>query len=193
MGNIREREQKLLVALANNEPKAFESLYKLYGKRLFEFINTYLNSKADTEEIIQEVFIKIWQKRSELDSQQSFKGYLFTIAYNAIKKSFNKKKIEEKIKSEFIKDQYNDSIIPAEEISLSDVMQRINLIVDQMPEKRKQIFNLCKNEGLSIKETANYLNISEKTVKNQLTSAYQIIREQLKNNLTVLLALNLFF
>ncbi|WP_185968921.1 RNA polymerase sigma factor [Carboxylicivirga sp. M1479] len=186
-------ERELISALANNETKAFESLYLLYGRKLLVFVNGYLNSKDDAEEIVQEVFVKLWKKRAELETHDSLKGYLFTIAYNAIKKRFLKIKREQDLKQNYALEYMHDSGETVSEETYSEVIRQIDSIVEQMPEKRKQVFQLCKKEGLSISEAANYLNISEKTVKNQMTSAYQTIREQLKANLHVLLVLNLFY
>lgn len=188
-----ESEGELIRALSNNETRAFESLYLLYGKKLLVFVNGYLNSTDDAEEIVQEVFVKIWKKRTDLVTYDSLKGYLFTIAYNAIKKRFLKIKREQDLKQDYTLDYLNSNDEPVSEESYSAVIEQIDRIVEQMPEKRKQVFQLCKKEGLSVAEAANYLNISEKTVKNQMTSAYQTIREQLKTNLPLLLALNLFY
>jgi len=193
VGVVEGTDRELMIGLANDQAKAFESLYLIYGRRLFVFINGYLNSKDDTDEIVQEVFVKIWQKRHELKAHESLKGYLFTIAYNAIKKSFLKKNREEELKKAYVLEYLNDSDDSISENMYSDVIKQVDAIVSQMPEKRKQVFNLCKREGLSVTEVANYLNISEKTVKNQMTSAYQTIREQLQNSLPLLLFLNLFY
>ncbi len=190
---VHRTDRELMLAIANNEAKAFELLYLVYGRRLFVFVNGYLNSKDDAEEVVQEVFIKVWKKRKELKQHESLKGYLFTIAYNAIKRNFLKKKREEEIKQAYALEQLDGWEYGVPDDMYKDLINRIGSIVEQMPEKRKEIFNLCKKEGLTVAEAASYLNISEKTVKNQMTSAYQTIREQLKKGFSVLLFLNLFY
>ena len=189
-GNI---EQQLIKRLAKGESKAFEELYLKYGRRLYVFVFDYLKSKDDAEEIVQEVFVKIWDKRSQLKEHESLKGYLFTIAYNAIKKSFLRKSREEQQKQLFAQNVLREMDNTPTEIEYSKVIQQIDGIVEAMPVRRKEVFNLSKKEGLTNAEIAAFLNLSEKTVKNQLTLAYQTIREQLKNNLPVLLLISLFY
>lgn len=188
-----ESENELIRALVNNETKAFEALYLLYGRKLLTFVSTYFSSKDDAEEIVQEVFVKIWNKRAKLAEHDSLKGYLFTIAYNSVRKTFIKKKRESDLKQNYAFEYLNVSEESTSVGYYSEMISQIEKIVEDMPEKRKQIFTLCKKEGLSIKEVASYLNISEKTVKNQITAAYQTIRERVQKNLPLLLILNLFY
>ncbi|MCG8578973.1 MAG: RNA polymerase sigma-70 factor [Bacteroidales bacterium] len=189
----RETEKELIEALEHDETKAFESLYLLYGRKLLVFVSRYFNSQDDAEEIVQEVFVKIWKKRKDLKAHDSLKGYLFTIAYNAIRKRFISIKREQELQKNYALEYMDDSEELVTEDTYADVISQIDKIVGQMPEKRRQVFTLCKKEGLSVSEVATYLNISEKTVKNQMTAAYQTIRERLKANLPLLLALSLFY
>ena len=137
--------------------------------------------------------MKIWKKRKDLKAHDSLKGYLFTIAYNAIRKRFISIKREQELQKNYALEYMDDSEELVTEDTYADVISQIDKIVGQMPEKRRQVFTLCKKEGLSVSEVATYLNISEKTVKNQMTAAYQTIRERLKANLPLLLALSLFY
>ncbi|WP_430815308.1 RNA polymerase sigma factor [Carboxylicivirga sp. RSCT41] len=193
MGSKGETERELIEALVNGETKAFESLYLLYGRKLLVFVSRYFNSQDDAEEIVQEVFVKIWKKRNDLKALDSLKGYLFTIAYNAIKKRFISIKREQVLQQNYALEYLDDTDESVSEDVYATVISQIDKIVEQMPDKRRQVFTLCKKEGLSVSEVASYLDISEKTVKNQMTAAYQTIREQLKINLPLLLALTLFY
>lgn len=186
-------EQQLIKNLIKGDVNAFESLYLKYGRKLYVFVLEYLNSKDDAEEIVQEVFIKIWDRRSQLKEHESIKGYLFTIAYNAIKKFFQKKRREEQQNQLFAHNVLNDLDNAPSDLEYSKLIQQIDTIVSTLPERRKEIFTLSKKEGLTNSEIAAYLNISEKTVKNQLTLAYQTIRVQLKNSLPVLLLISLYY
>ncbi|MBI9063764.1 MAG: RNA polymerase sigma-70 factor [Marinilabiliaceae bacterium] len=193
MDNAGEIDKEIIKGLIKEDAKAFEDLYKMYGRRLYVFAFDYLKSKDDAEEVVQEVFVKIWEKRFQLKQQESIRGYIFTIAYNAIRKAFVKKGREEKNIQLFTQSLLNDSDDSQSEINYSEMMLKIDQIVDQMPDRRREVFNLSKKEGLTNSEIATYLNLSEKTVKNQITLAFQTIREQLKNSLPVILFISMFY
>lgn len=185
-------DTELVKALAHDAPKAFEALYLRYGRRLLEFASHYMPSKDDAEEVVQMVFIKLWQKRHTLKHNESVKGYIFTIAYNEIRKAFIKQKRENELIQAYVSEDEQNTAAESENIDYAALAQKVDVIVEQMPEKRKMVYLLCKKEGLTVSEVAEHLNISEKTVKNQLTAAYRHIREHLKGGLAVVLFLALF-
>ncbi|MCU4154707.1 RNA polymerase sigma-70 factor [Carboxylicivirga sp. A043] len=185
-------DTELVKVFAIDETKAFEGLYLKYGRKLLEFAGHYMPSKDDAEEVVQKVFIKLWQKRHELKHNESVKGYIFTIAYNEIRKAFIKQKREnELIQSYYLEHDQNGSEA-SEEIDYAMLARKVDAIVEEMPKKRKMVYLLCKKEGLTVNEVAAHLQLSEKTVKNQLTAAYRQIREQLQGGLALLLFLTLY-
>ncbi|MBR8538312.1 RNA polymerase sigma-70 factor [Carboxylicivirga sediminis] len=185
-------DTELVKVFAIDETKAFEGLYLKYGRKLLEFARHYMPSKDDAEEVVQKVFIKLWQKRHELKHNESVKGYIFTIAYNEIRKAFIKQKREnELLQSYYFEHDINRSE-DSDEIDYAALARKVDTIVEQMPEKRKKVYLLCKKEGLTVSEVAEHLQLSEKTVKNQLTAAYRQIREQLQGGLAILLFLTLY-
>jgi RNA polymerase sigma-70 factor (ECF subfamily) len=133
------------------------------------------------------------KKKNLSKKNESIKGYLFTITYNAIKKHFLKKRQEEQNKKLFTQHLLNDVESDASEKEFSNVIQEIEDIVETMPERRSEVFILSKKEGLTIPEIATHLSLSEKTVKNHLTLAFQTIREKLPRNFSILLILSLFY
>jgi len=148
----------------------------------------YLKNENDSEELVQEVFVRVWEHHQSLKSELSFKSYLFTIALNQIRKHFNKKVISLR----YLENLQNDSettenlIIQNENYEI--ILQRINLIVEQMPPRRREIFIKSKMEGKSSKEVAIELNISDGTVDNQVSEALRFIRSKLNfENLDLLL------
>lgn len=184
-------EPLLIRNLSKGNILAFNTLFREYSVRLYRFSYGYLKSEAESEELVQEVFIKIWEKRKEIREETSFRSYLFTIAFNIIKKHFRRKyQCSEYFKSEI----YNDlDLQTSDQITYDSLQQFIVKLVDQLPERRKEIFIKSRFEGKNVREIAEELKISHKTVENQLTDALKFIRTHLnKEGVAVFLFLCLF-
>ena len=169
------REDILVKSLIRGNVEAFESLYGIYSLRLFRFGIKYLKSEIEAEGLVQDVFAKVWEKRSSLKPELSFKSYIFTIAFNLIRKSFKKKS---RI-TEYLQTQRSVEKIDLEttnQIEYQSLMDYLNTLVNQLPEKRREIFLKSRIDDLSVKETAKQLGISPKTVENQLTSAIKFLK-----------------
>lgn len=186
-----QNESLLVESLSKGNLLAFNSLYKEYSNRLYRFAIGYLKSDDEAEELVQEVFTIIWEKRMTLKEELSFKSFLFTIAFNIIKKHFRTKTYL----SEYVKSNSGDTSdnITSDNITYNSLHQYIAELVDQLPDRRKEIFIKSRFEGLNTKEIAEKLQISHKTVENQLTEALKFIRTNLnKENIPVLLFFILF-
>jgi RNA polymerase sigma-70 factor (family 1) len=186
-----ENEGKLVKSLSKGNLLAFNTLFGKYSGRLYHFAYGYLKSEAESEELVQEVFTRIWEKRKELKSELSFKSFLFTIAFNIIKKHFRK----ETSFSDYFKTKIHEDfdLQTTQQITYNSLYQYVTALANQLPERRKEIFIKSRFEGLSIKEIAEELKISHKTVENQLTDALKFIRDNLKKeSLPVILFLMLF-
>lgn len=167
-------ESLLVQELSKGNILAFNTLFREYSGRLYRFAYGYLKSQEEAEELVQEVFTIIWEKRSGLKQELSFKSYLFTISFNIIRKHFRTKSHI----SEYLKSGINNEsdIQTSQKINYDSLYQFIANLVDQLPERRKLIFIKSRFEGLSVIEIAEELNISHKTVENQLTDALKYIR-----------------
>ena len=177
-----ENEAQLVKSLSSGNLLAFNSLFKEYSGRLYRFAFGYLKSEEESEELVQEVFTIIWEKRKELKYELSFKSYLFTIAFNIIKKHFRREAcILEYFKSRVSEDL---DLETTKKVTYDSLYHYVSELVNQLPGRRKEIFIKSRFECLSIKEIAAELNISHKTVENQLTDALKFIRTNLtKENL----------
>jgi len=186
-----ENEPQLVKSLSKGNLLAFNTLFKEYSGRLYRFAYGYLKSEAESEELVQEVFTKIWEKRSELKKELSFKSYLFTIAFNIIRKHFRTRKYI----SEYFKFRIWDDLDmeTSQKITYDSLYQYITELVNQLPERRKEVFIKSRFEGLSIKEIAEELKISHKTVENQLTDALKFIRANFKRENIFLILLFMLF
>lgn len=186
------KDESLLVRnLSKGNLLAFNTLYKEYSGRLYRFAFGYLKSEAEAEELVQEVFTIIWEKRADLKEELSFKSFLFTIAFNIIRKHFRTKAYL----SEYFKTGISDDLDmqTSQKITYDSLYQYITELVNQLPLRRKEIFMKSRFEGHSIKEIADELKISHKTVENQLTDALKFIRTNLnRESVPVLLFFVLF-
>jgi RNA polymerase sigma-70 factor (family 1) len=184
-------ESLLVQSLAKGNLLAFNTLYKNYSRRLYRFAIGYLKSGDEAEELVQEVFTIVWEKRKDLKKELSFKSYLFTISFNIIRKHFRAKSYLSEYLSSGIIDETD--VRTSQKITYDSLYQYLNELVSQLPLRRREVFIKSRFEGLSIKEIAADLNISHKTVENQLTDALKFIRANLqRENLPAILFFMLF-
>ncbi len=189
---IKQDDKSLILMLQKGNVVAFDSLFEVYSQKLFGFALKYFKNETDAEELVQEVFIKIWENRHSLKTELSFKSYLFTIALNQIRKHFNKKAVSLRYIEKLLQET-DDLNNEGQADDYETVILQINKLIEQMPLRRQEIFRKSKLEGKSSKEIAAELNISPGTVDNQVSEALRFIRTQLKaENIAVLLFVFLF-
>jgi len=170
----------LVLSLTKGNLHAFSILFDRYGKRLFHFSNGYLKSVEDAEEIVQDVFLKIWNIRKELVVDKSFESYLFTIAKNAILNKIRKSKLEHAYLS-YVKLHPDQNVSLDDELDFSELDKAYKDAIERLSPRRKEIFLLSKEQHLPNSEIATKMNISIKTVENQMTSATSEIRKTLRS------------
>jgi len=171
-------DYNLVQLLQKGNVAAFDSLFEVYSPKLYGFALKYFKNETDAEELVQEVFVKVWENHQSLKSELSFKSYLFTIALNQIRKHFNKKVTSLRYLESLQNDpEFSDQIITDD---YETTLRKIYQIIGQMPERRREIFLKSKLEGKSSKEVATELGISAGTVDNQVSEAIRFIRSRLK-------------
>ncbi|MBN2611834.1 MAG: RNA polymerase sigma-70 factor [Bacteroidales bacterium] len=180
-------EDKILFNLVKqgNKP-AFDSLFHKYYVRLCRFVLSYTKSKDMAEETVQEVFVKIWCQRASLEIETSVVSYLFTAVKNHAFNELKKISIRKKYESEYTEKEVRE-LEKSPVIKQDDFKNALINAMTELPEKCREIFQLCKNDGLTYDEIAVYLNISPKTVDNQMGIAFKKLRELLKPVLEELL------
>jgi RNA polymerase sigma-70 factor (family 1) len=188
------KELELVRKLRDGDSSAFDLLFEQYSSKLFYFVNKYLNVREESEEIVQDVFLNLWKHKKEIRSGEAFKSYLYKIALNNIRNYFIKKQVQEKHKQLIAQEYLLESDSDIEEPDYESVIKQVDQLIEQLPEKRREIFLLSRKEGLDISEIAKYLGISESTVKNQISSAIAFLkREVKKGGLSCSLFLALFY
>lgn len=182
----------MVKALSRGEIKAFNELFQLYGKRIYRFALGYLKSEADAEELVQDVFMKVWEKRWELRENLSFKAYIFTISFNIIRKHFVKKSMNTRYLGLQVSDDTDLGTVQS--IDYQSTKNLLDTLIEQLPPRRKEVFIKSRIEGHSVKEIAEELGTSPRTVENQLSEALKFIKKHLgKEDFAVLVLFMLFY
>jgi RNA polymerase sigma-70 factor (family 1) len=169
-------DENTLIKVTQGDEAAFAELYNHYKNPALRFTMSLLKDEDEAENMVQDVFIKIWVKRSQIKPDYNFNSYLFTCLRNMAFDYF--KKME---KSEQMRKAYMESMAIYCDEEKEEDERRINLVqaaVDSLSVKRKQILRLNIEEGKSYQEIAEFLRISKNTVKNQLVKAKQILRDK---------------
>jgi len=193
MDQKKNADYKLVKSLKKGDLFAFDQLFSKYSKKLYYFAKGYLGSKEDAEGLVQEVFLLVWDKRKELKEHLSFNAFLYTVTYNAIRKYFRKKARAKKYLDKFLEDYDGKHNKTVADIEYNNLLELANKAIEKLPEKRKLIYQLSRHKGLTNMEIARKLNISKKTVENQIHSALKFLREQFaKGTLLTLLFYYLF-
>ncbi len=187
-------DTELVERLRRGDVKAFDLVYMKYAGRLYSFSMKYLKSAEEAEELVQNVFLKLWEKQKSLEQDKSFKSYLFTIAYNEICNQFRKRSHLKEFVRESLQQLQEASNETEENIDSEFFAQRVEQIIAQLPPKLKTTFLLSRKEGKSTREIAAELGLSPGTVDNYLSESIKIIRQILqKEHIALSLYITLFF
>lgn len=171
-------EKELIILLKNGDEKAFTTLYRLYWSKVYNFSRLYLSSITEVEEVVQEVFVKVWETRDFLRADDNFKGYLFIITrnliFNQFRKSFNENAYKLTVLSAAM-DYYDME----DELSAADLKEFIKRMVGELPPRQQEVFKMSRVEHLTYKEIATRLNISEKTVERHINEAIKFLKKNI--------------
>jgi RNA polymerase sigma-70 factor (family 1) len=185
-------EKELFAALADGDEVAFRQIYHHYKKRLFPFVFKMTRSEEITEELVQEVFIQLWLSRASFKTIKYPTSYIFNLAANKTLNQLKKIANNASLVKQAAYHQPEWSTNTEDTIAFNESQAMINSAVSELPSQRQLIYRLSREEGLSLEEIAEQLDISRSTVKNQLGHALRSIRnflEQRASMFTLLLFL----
>ncbi len=191
MEKLLHTEKELAGKLKEGDSFAFEVLFYKYRNKVKGFAQNMVPSQIDPEEIVQEVFVRVWLKKEMINPDKDFQSYLFSIAKHLIldhlKSAVNRRLyfVEEHFQKDLMIDDSAEVTIP------EDVEEKLLTLIDQLPDRRKEIFSLSRFEGMSYKQIAERLNISENTVDSQIRNALAFLRKEFRK--MVVLAFLFFF
>jgi len=173
----RFRENDNLIAhLKKGDGDAFSFLVNSYNHQLCVYANSLVNDKALAEDIVQNVYIKTWEKRKYLNECFSIKSFLYKSVYNEFIDQYRKNRSVTILEKKYI--EALDAIIEEDNNVLEKLYLLVQNEIQNLPPKCKNIFLLSKKEGLSNVEISEHLNISTKTVEAHITKAFCLIRER---------------
>lgn len=174
-------EFELLNRLRTGDEGAFEILFHRYKNRIKGFVHKTLPSHISSDSVVQKVFIKIWINHEKIDPSKNFSSFIFTISKNLVldelKSAMSKKLM-------YTENHVLDEILPGQE-DMANREKELESIIQQgigkLPQRRRQIFSLSRLEGLSYKQIAEKLSISENTVDTQIRKSLQFLRQEFSN------------
>lgn len=172
-----------------NDKTEFESVFRLYYKPLCRFAFTFLKDKDDAQEIVQNLFVYLWNNSQNIDINTSVESYLYLCVKNRCFNLLKHIKIRENYKEQNFETLNNKHEHTSVRVETNDLEEHLTRAIELMPEKRRQVFVLSRYEGLSYIEIAQKMDISVKTVENQITSALKFLRQKLDKFLIILIFL----
>lgn len=169
-------EKELIILLREGDANALSSLYYLYVKPLKYFVLRTAKSSLLAEDVVHDTFIKIWENRDKINAEQPFKPYLYTIArrhlLNLLKRAQHEVSIMEEMKKSSVSEENATELL----IDYTESSSIFSEAINSLPEQRKEVFIRCRIQGLTYKQAAVELGISESTVNNQMVKALKTIR-----------------
>lgn len=181
-------EKALLMEIAAGDERAFKKLFDLYKKRFYSVALKMTQSDDIAEDIVQDVFMNIWNKRESLVNVDNPSSYFFTAVYRRVYHHYRKIALEKKLLS--VAPLPKESVNTTEEMVLAhESGELISQAIHKLPPQQQLVFKLCKQEGKSREDVARQLHISPNTVKNHLADALKYIRTFLLNSTYTLLIL----
>lgn len=171
-------EKEAIYKLKDGDKEAFEFLYRQYWTKVYNFTRLYITSALDAEDIVHEVFAKLWETRAFIDVNKNFNGFLFivtrNIIFNQTRDSFNDT-FYQLTAVEALEETYDIE----EELITSDLRAHIDSLIALLPPRRQEVFRMSREEHLSYKEIAARLNLSEKTVEHHIADAIKFLKKNL--------------
>ncbi|MBP3662859.1 MAG: RNA polymerase sigma-70 factor [Bacteroidales bacterium] len=168
-----------LIKFKNGDEKAFEKIYLQYWNKVFQFTRLYISDVNEQEEIVQQVFVRLWEKRAMVDESRDLDGFLFIVTRNMIfnrsRRSFNEKAYKDAMEAIGGGSSYDME----EHLDASDLQKYIDKLISLLPARQKEAFILSRKGGFSTKEIARKMDISEKGVERHIYLALKFIKANL--------------
>lgn len=180
---MQEYRPEYLQGLTEGNEKAFRSIMDLWYSRLYNFANGYLNHAENTKEVIQDVFLKLWDTRQKLSANTNLNAYLFTLTRNRCIDLIRREKLMFQFRTDK-QEEYRQLSENFEALSdpildnlfAMEIQDEINRTISELPEQCQKVFVMSRVKGMNNREISQTLVLSEKTIESHLTKALKIIR-----------------
>lgn len=182
-------EQSLVEAMQTGSEEAFTALYRKYSPPLYLNIKRIIHDPILTEEIVQEVFARVWEKRKNKGLQENFAGYIYRISQHLVHDFFRKLQRDRRLLERF------RSAIEADYEQVEELLHKkestilLKKAIEQLPPQQKKVYELVRIEGCSYKKAAEIMGISPLTIKEYLVTTKKSIRSYLLNNMDMIILL----
>ncbi len=172
--------------VAVGDTRAFRLVFDALFSKLSKFSYSFVQSKEAATEIVDEIFVRLWINRANIEQIKDLRVYLYTATKNASLNYISKKAKQIEVEPyENLQVQIADGVSPEQLLITKEILQKIMLAVDSLPPKCKLIFKLVREDGLRYSEVAEILGLSIKTIDSQMVIAVSRIRERLKPTLDI--------
>lgn len=178
----------LMEGLINGEENAYKFLLNKFHRKLNAYALTLVNDHSMAEDIVQNVFLKTWKNRNRLNPEFSIQSFLYKSVYNEFINSYQQNKAMMLLQQKYV-ESMKHIVETTDEESIERMLAIINKEIQNLPTKCQQVFILSKKEGLTNIEIAEHLDVSIKTVEAQISKAFKILKEKLKDNYNMMLFL----
>ncbi|MDB5208285.1 MAG: polymerase, sigma-24 subunit, subfamily [Flavisolibacter sp.] len=170
-------EAALIKRLKEDDRDAFVQLYNHYHHPLYIFILRFVKIPGTAEDILQDVFLKIWEIRSRVNPELSLNAYLYRISRNAVFKLLKKTATDDDMRSELMQQLDSDTEAPHIKLQWKQYNNILQQAINHLPPQRQKVFKLCREEGKTYDQAATELGISKNTIKEHMVSAMKSIKE----------------
>lgn len=179
-------EKDLLLRLQGGDHRAFETLYHRYSRQLIAKLDRKLAHASESEDILQELFIKVWERREQLDPDGPFAGYLYRIGERMVTDHFRRVARTSALHGEVRRDSTEITTPTDDRVATGETQRLIQQAVDRLPPQQRRTFSLCKLEGKTHKEAAAIMQVSPETVHAHLTKAVKAVKAHFQDGTDVL-------
>ncbi len=194
---MRNQDAELILRLQKSQVEAFDELYWKYHEPVYRNILKFTKNPDAADDLLQEVFVRLWEKRFTIDEDQSVGGWLFVVSYNLSINYSRKKLREQTAHKKLIGTDPDHSLLPVGPGQYDEQYRLLQQAIEQLSPQKKRIVTLCKLEGKTYEEAAGELNISRNTVKEHLSAAmvnlHEYVRKHTSHALVIVLLLRALF
>ena len=175
-------EHQLIEMLREGEPLSFEILFQQYYARFYNFVHNLIKDSHNAEDIVQNVFMKVWINRKNLHPDQSIHNYIYVLTKHEVLNHIRDRKAYTQIERFVMSDQPSSLAVNDETFQIRDLDSRIRTFIASMPEQRRKVFMLSRYKGMGNKAIADMLGLSVRTVDRHINMALTSLKKEFLKN-----------